>query len=271
MDRRNILKGAGGVLAASALAPSGARAMDVDSCKRVVKSATFLLVPGAWCGGWVYDDVAEILRSRGHRVFAPSLTGLADRSHLLSKETTLDTIITDVVNLIKWEELSGIVLVGHSHGGFVISSVAQAVPEGTISSIIYLDAIYRRLPSAAPSPEASGGGFAPTQVNGVPCVTAPSAEKFFHLSGEAAERTDRLLTPMPIAFIPRMPPNTDAADRLPAKTFVLAAQSGLTVLRDADRKGMEQDASWTFIEMQNGHMMMLEDPKGTANILEEAA
>ena len=100
---------------------------------------TFVLVHGAWHGGWCWRRVGNLLERRGHKVFAPTLTGLGERSHLLSKEVDLDTHITDVVNLIRWEELTDIVLVGHSYGGFVISGVAERA-EPAIAAIVFLDA-----------------------------------------------------------------------------------------------------------------------------------
>ena len=84
-----------------------------------------VLVHGAWHGGWCWREVAERLRSAGHRVFAPTLTGLADRAHLLSRETGLETHILDIVNLLEWEELDDAVLCGHSYGGMVVTGAAD--------------------------------------------------------------------------------------------------------------------------------------------------
>lgn len=75
---------------------------------------TFVLVHGAWHGAWCWRRVARLLAARGHEVFAPTLTGLAERSHLLRPDTTLDTHILDIVNVMKWQELAEVVLVGHS-------------------------------------------------------------------------------------------------------------------------------------------------------------
>src|SRR5580698_2426384 len=76
---------------------------------------TFVLIHGAYHGGWCWRRVADILEKNGHKVYAPSLTGNGDRSHLLSKDITLDTQITDIANLVNWEDLSGICLVPHSY------------------------------------------------------------------------------------------------------------------------------------------------------------
>ena len=84
----------------------------------------FVLVHGAWVGGWYYKRMALQLIKAGHTVYTPTLTGLGERSHLVSRATNLDTHVQDIINVIRWEELTDIVLCGHSYGGMVISSVA---------------------------------------------------------------------------------------------------------------------------------------------------
>jgi pimeloyl-ACP methyl ester carboxylesterase len=101
--------------------------------------STFVLVHGAWHGSWCWKRVRSALSARGHEVFTPPLTGLADRVHLLSPQVDLETHITDVVNLIRAEELEGVVLCGHSYAGAVISGVADRVAD-QIGALVYLDA-----------------------------------------------------------------------------------------------------------------------------------
>src|SRR5580658_11213342 len=101
--------------------------------------ATFLLVHGAWHGAWCWRRVARLLTHAGHEVFTPTLTGLCERSHLLTPAVDLDTHILDVVNEMKWEQLNDVVLVGHSYGGMVISGVAEKM-EKAIVSLVMLDA-----------------------------------------------------------------------------------------------------------------------------------
>lgn len=101
--------------------------------------ATFVLVTGAWHGSWCWKRVRQALTDAGHAVFTPTLTGLCERSHLLSREVDLDTHIADIANLIRWEELTDVVLVGHSYGGCVISGVADRLGE-KIAALVYLDA-----------------------------------------------------------------------------------------------------------------------------------
>jgi pimeloyl-ACP methyl ester carboxylesterase len=102
--------------------------------------STYLLVHGAWHEGRCWERVVPLLEAAGHQVLAPSLTGYGDKAHLLGPEVGLDTHVADVVALIEQEDLTGVVLVGHSYAGLVVSSVANAVP-GRIAHLVYLDAM----------------------------------------------------------------------------------------------------------------------------------
>ncbi|MFI7454592.1 alpha/beta fold hydrolase [Nonomuraea sp. NPDC049714] len=102
--------------------------------------ATYLLVHGAWHSGQCWERVVPLLASAGHRVIAPSLTGYGDKAHLLGPEVGLDTHVDDIVSLITEEDLTEVVLVGHSYAGLVISSVANQVPD-RIARLVYLDAM----------------------------------------------------------------------------------------------------------------------------------
>jgi pimeloyl-ACP methyl ester carboxylesterase len=99
----------------------------------------FLLVHGTWGGGWQWRGVAERLRAKGHLVFTPTLTGLGEREHLVSRETNLDTHIQDIAAVITKEDLHDLVLVGTSYAGLVISGVADLMPD-RIGTLIYLNA-----------------------------------------------------------------------------------------------------------------------------------
>jgi pimeloyl-ACP methyl ester carboxylesterase len=102
--------------------------------------STYLLVHGAWHSGQCWERVAPLLASAGHRVVTPTLTGYGDTAHLAGPEVGLDTHVDDVVRLIIEEDLTDVVLVGHSYAGLVISSVANQVP-GRIAQLVYLDAM----------------------------------------------------------------------------------------------------------------------------------
>jgi pimeloyl-ACP methyl ester carboxylesterase len=100
--------------------------------------ATYVLVGGAWIGGWAWKRVAAELRSHGHDVYPATLTGLGDRVHLARPEVDLDTHITDVVNLIEFEDLSDVVLTGHSYGGLVVTGVADRIGD-RLAHLVYVD------------------------------------------------------------------------------------------------------------------------------------
>jgi pimeloyl-ACP methyl ester carboxylesterase len=101
--------------------------------------ATFVVVHGGWDGGWAWTTVAQKLRALGHEVFTPKLTGFGERAHLARPKIDLDVHILDVTNVLHYEDLHGVVLVGNSSGGMVITGVAEKVPE-RIEHLIYLDA-----------------------------------------------------------------------------------------------------------------------------------
>jgi pimeloyl-ACP methyl ester carboxylesterase len=100
--------------------------------------ATYVLVGGGWLGGWCWQPVARRLRDNGHDAYPVTLTGLGERTHLASPEVDLETHITDVVNLVEFEDLHDIILLGHSYGGVVVTGVADRIP-GRISQLVYLD------------------------------------------------------------------------------------------------------------------------------------
>ncbi len=100
--------------------------------------STFVVVPGYWLGGWAWHDVAAPLRAAGHNVYPVTLTGLGERVHLGGPQVNLDTHVADVVNLLRFEELHEVVLVGHSYAANVITPVADRVPE-RIVRLVYVD------------------------------------------------------------------------------------------------------------------------------------
>ena len=102
--------------------------------------ATYLLVHGGFQGGWAYRRVARLLRGAGHEVYTPTLTALGERSHLAYVQVNLDTHVADIGNVILWEDLEDVILVGHSYGGIVVTGVADRMPE-RIAALVYLDAL----------------------------------------------------------------------------------------------------------------------------------
>jgi pimeloyl-ACP methyl ester carboxylesterase len=98
---------------------------------------TFVLIPGAWLGGWCWKYLTPLLREQGHEVYTPTLTGLGERTHLARPDTDLETHVRDVVNVLEYRNLEDVVLVGHSYAGLVVRGVAEQVPE-RLAHVVYL-------------------------------------------------------------------------------------------------------------------------------------
>ena len=103
------------------------------------QAKTFLIVHGAFGGGFAWRKVDSLLTAQGHKVYRPTLTGLGERYHLASPQVNLSTHVTDIVNVILFENLHDVVLVGHSYGGMVVTGVADSLPD-RIAQIVYIDA-----------------------------------------------------------------------------------------------------------------------------------
>ncbi len=101
--------------------------------------ATFVVAHGAWSGGWSWKKMRPLMRVAGHEFFTPTYTGIGERSHLAASDLELDTHITDVVNVLDFEELRDVILIGHSYGGMVATGIADRARE-RIAQLIYLDA-----------------------------------------------------------------------------------------------------------------------------------
>ena len=187
------------------------------------RTKTFVLVHGAWHGGWCWRRVADLLRAHGHKVFTPTLTGLGERSHLLHPGIDLSPHVTDVVNVIKWERLNDIVLVGHSYGGCVISGVAEQMPDA-IGSIVFLDAFLpengdamARLCVAAGRAEVIRGALE----RGDTAVPVRDAAAF-RVNEKDRAWVDSLAAPQPIGTMTEKIKLTGARDRIAKKTYIRA-------------------------------------------------
>lgn len=106
-------------------------------------SRTFVLIHGTWHGGWVWRDVRNLLEDRGHRVFTPTLTGCGEREHLSSPEVGLDTHITDLANVLHYEDLSDVVMVAHSFSGVAMTGAVDRMRD-RIRHVCFLDALVPR-------------------------------------------------------------------------------------------------------------------------------
>jgi len=230
--------------------------------------ATFVLVHGAWHGGWCWQRVARKLAQAGNDVFAPTLSGLCERSHLLTPATNLDTHILDIVNEMKWKALSNVVLVGHSYGGMVISGVAEQM-EKAIASFVMLDAFMpengQSLVDLWPSPMREGflAEF------GRAATLPPRSAEYFKVNEADRAWVDAQCTPQPIQTFVQKLSLSGARERIAKKTYIRASvypspyfDAGLASARAKN---------WRVYEVPCGHDVMLDMPDRLTEILEEIA
>jgi pimeloyl-ACP methyl ester carboxylesterase len=232
---------------------------------------TIVLVHGAWHGGWCYRRVADLLRGGGHRVYAPTLTGLGERSHLLTRSINLSTHITDITNMIRWEDLQQIILVGHSYGGMVVTGVADAMTN-RVSALVYLDAF---LPTAGKSfhdivpPEVAEAQVDGARAsNGLSVPPIPAAA--FNVNEEDRLWVDSMCTPHPLGTLTQPIQLTGSHARIASKSYVLATKNPIPLFQDFARS-MRNERSCVSYELPCGHDVMIDLPKETAAIIEEAA
>jgi pimeloyl-ACP methyl ester carboxylesterase len=231
---------------------------------------TFVLVHGAWHGGWCWRRVSDLLEGRGHKVFTPTMTGLGERSHLIDPKVNLATHITDIVNVIKWEGLGDIVLVGHSYGGAIISGVAEQMGD-KIGSIVFLDAFV---------PE-SGDSLATNASQPVREAIAALVEKgettmkpvsaaVFRVNEKDRARVDAMCTPHPVATFTDTIALTGARERVAKKAYI-RAKGYPSVPFDGVQERLKADAAWRVYEMPCGHDAMVDMPDRLTEILIEVA
>jgi pimeloyl-ACP methyl ester carboxylesterase len=231
---------------------------------------TFVLVHGAFHGGWCWRRVADMLQARGHKVFAPTLTGLGERSHLLDAKVNLATHITDVVNVIKWERLSDIILVGHSYGGMVITGVAERM-QLAIASIVFLDA---QVPENGQSEVDIQIGARRSQIlaaqeKGEVAIPPPPASSF-RVNEADRPWVDAMCTPHPVSTLTEKVMESGARERIARKTFIRATGSRAPG-PDAVLAKYRSAPGWRTYEVPSGHDVMVDMPERLTEILLEVA
>ncbi|OLL31445.1 alpha/beta hydrolase [Burkholderia sp. SRS-W-2-2016] len=228
--------------------------------------ATFVLVHGAFQGGWVYAQVARQLREAGHEVYTPTLTGLGERSHLADRAINLDTHIQDIVNVFKYEDISDAILCGHSYGGLVITGVAHEISH-RIRTLFYLDAY------------APADGQSLVDITGADTALAflsqarehdgmipPIPASVFNVNDADAEWVDRMSGPQPLAtFVQGVRAGVDAAP-VANRTYVFASKNGGDWFVDTHAR-LKDTPGWKVHEIPCGHSIMLDRPAELAALL----
>ena len=227
----------------------------------------FLLVHGAWHGSWVWKKVAESLLEKGFKVSCPTLTGLGERKHLMSKNITIDTFITDVENHILYNDIKNIILVGHSFSGNVISGLAEKYKD-RIKQLIYFDSMVVK------------GGQTPFDItnseitkeriklaeefdNGV-SIPPPSPEKFGIKDFKLTKLLEEKLTPTPLsAFQSKLNIKNEIGNGIPL-CYVRCIKPLYEALHSSRENAKE--LRWPTYDLQSGHDAMLSHPHETINL-----
>jgi len=229
--------------------------------------ATFVLVHGTSCGGWIWQKITPLLRAKGHEVFTPTLTGVGDRSHLLNCGVDLTTHITDVANLLSYEDLADVVLVGHSYAGMVITGVAAKVPE-RLKLLVYLDAYVPAdgqtesdlwpadMRAAIQADEAAGRG-----------LRLPPSPDFLGITDpEMAAWVQTRMTPHPLATYQEPVPAGSIRSAALPRAFIHCT-GGPTTPVFAPFAAKARSAGWEVHELATGHCAMLTMPREVAELL----
>jgi pimeloyl-ACP methyl ester carboxylesterase len=233
--------------------------------------ATYVLVHGAWHGGWCWRRVAHALAAAGDAVFTPTLTGLGERAHLLTPEVGLDTHVQDVAGVLEAEDLADVVLVGHSYAGLVVDAVADRAP-GRVAHVVYLDAIvvpdgHSAFDGLAPTTRAHFEARAQAEGDGWRVPVSAASAQFLGLAGDEDVRwvLDRL-TPHPIRSL-REPLRLLRDDPRAPRTYV-SCIGGLPAgqPRSPHARGIED-----HVELRTGHDAMVTAPREVVGVLRRVA
>jgi pimeloyl-ACP methyl ester carboxylesterase len=227
--------------------------------------ARFVLVPGAWLGAWAWKDVVPELEKKGHSAFPVTLTGMGERVHLASKDVGLDTAVEDVLNVMKYNELDDIVLVGHSFAGKVAAVVADRAHD-KVSKVIYLDSFR---PDNVTEPQ---GGFDPTKEFGAQppgALAVPLTDKTIDAIGKDVQGKTRvwmksLATPWPM----KMARDTLTLSKnydWKKETYIFCTLTGDPV--DEIIAGKWGKLNGPYKLMETGHWPMITKPKELAGNL----
>ncbi|MEL7467717.1 MAG: alpha/beta hydrolase [Pseudomonadota bacterium] len=230
---------------------------------------TFVLLHGAWHGGWCWERVAEPLRARGHRVTCPTQTGVGERAHLISADLTLETYGQDLLNHLRYEDLTDVVLVGHSFGGNALSIAAERIPE-RIASLIYLDSTLlapgeRLVDTMSPGAlrdrvkafEASPDGIA---------IAPPPASVFGVLDPADQTWVEDRLTPHPIStMLSPLPISGTPGAGLPAR-YIACTEP---LYHPTERvRGWAATLGCTPEDIATGHDAMVTEPAALVELLD---
>lgn len=234
-----------------------------------LNAKTYVLVHGAWHGGWAWDAVRPLLERPGIRVLAPTLKGLAGRQNENGPNVNLDTHIHEVIALLDKEQLRNIVLVGHSYAGMVVTGVCDQRPE-RIAHVVYLDAF---LPESGQSlydlvpPAARAKARQDTKEKGEGYKALPPSAAIWGVTGPALEDINRRMTPHP-AMTNEQPVvlKRGGPYAVPRRTYIDCTQPSMPPFVPIKAR-VKTDPRWNYIAVPAGHEVPLTHPRLVADIL----
>jgi len=236
----------------------------------VITLGTYVLVHGGAHGGWCYGRVAPILRAAGHEVFAPTMTGVGERSHLLRPDVDLDFHIRDILEVLRYEDLHDVILVGHSYGGLVITGVADRAAD-RVGHIVYLDAampINGESLADIAAPLMDAARRAMRVVDGIELVLFPGTEPMPNYGvtdpDDIAWMTARL-TPHPWKCFTQPLQLSNEAELGAIPQTVICCTWNLE-FRDPARMAPAQTAGRVW-DIDTGHDLMISEPDAVAELL----
>ena len=226
----------------------------------MTKPKTYVLVHGAFHGGWCWKEVITRLRALGHVVYRPTQTGLGERSHLIDTDPSLETFIQDIVNVILYDDIQDIILVGHSFAGSVISGVADRLPRH-LRHLVYLDAGLLQsgqCPADVPPPEIleQYKQRAVTLPSGVVVLPPPDPANFGITDPEQLAMMRRKMSPHPFrTYFDKLELKNPLGNGLPA-TYI-ACSNPLFPNTAKARTLAKSLPGWTYLEIPTAHNAMM--------------
>ena len=237
--------------------------------------ATFVLIHGSMHGGWCWRRVTPLLRAAGHEVYAPTLTGLGERAHLAHPDIDLETHLQDVLGVLEYEDLRGVVLVGHSYGGMVITGVADRAP-GRVAHLVYLDGVAPHDGQAVvdfSSPDQRTAGRARVEADGAGWRLPPPvdlAEWGITAEDDVAWVRSKVV-PQPYKTFTQPIRLTNPAALTGPKTLIACVEAAPRGWRDAAIARTRAEPGWRYRELATGHDAMVTMPTEVAELLLEPA
>jgi pimeloyl-ACP methyl ester carboxylesterase len=234
------------------------------------KQPVFVLVPGAFHGGWCWQRVSKELRAKGDLVYTPTLSGLAEHKNTLDGKIDLNTHITDIVNLIVEEDLHNVILVGHSFAGAVIAGVADRIPE-RISKLVFLDAMLMENGQSAldVSPDDIRKYFIKASADNNKGLSIPFfTSDFFGVTNTADIKwvNDRLTNQPFKTFSQPLVLKHPYGNHLPL-TYIACTQPELRAIKPFAEK-TKNSKDWKYLELKTGHDAMITMPVELSNMLQ---